>query len=128
MKIDFNRPYALISLCLLLIETGIALFVHDHFIRPFVGDVLVVALVYTCVRMLLQGPALPIAAGVLVFACSVEGAQALHLVQRLGLEHHTLARIIIGSTFDWMDILAYVLGTALVLAVELKRPPSAGTS
>ena len=36
--------YALIALGLLAVEVLIALFVHDNFIRPYVGDVLVTVL------------------------------------------------------------------------------------
>ena len=37
---------------LLLIEVLIALFVHDAFVRPFIGDVLVVAVLYCLVRII----------------------------------------------------------------------------
>ena len=36
---------------LFLIEAAIALWVHDRFIRPYIGDVLVVVLVYVFVRI-----------------------------------------------------------------------------
>ena len=36
--------YAAIFAVLLLIEIGIGLFVHDDFLRPYVGDVLVTVL------------------------------------------------------------------------------------
>jgi hypothetical protein len=39
-----RKTYFWIFLGLLLLEIGIALFVHDDFIRPYVGDVLVTVL------------------------------------------------------------------------------------
>ncbi len=48
MKI--NKRYLAIFLILLIIEVFIALFVHDNFIRPYIGDVLVVIVIYTFIR------------------------------------------------------------------------------
>lgn len=42
--------YAAATLCLLLIEIFIACFVHDRLIRPYIGDVLVVILLYALLR------------------------------------------------------------------------------
>ena len=43
--------YIILSILLLANEVFIALFVHDRFIRPYVGDVLVVMVLYTFVRI-----------------------------------------------------------------------------
>ena len=45
--------YGLCCMVLFSIETLIALYVHDTVIRPYVGDMLVVVLVYCFVRILL---------------------------------------------------------------------------
>jgi hypothetical protein len=120
MQFKFDRHYALVSLSLLLLEIAIALFVNDQVIRPFVGDLLVVVLIYTFIRTFVQGAVQKIALVVLFFACGVEALQGLHLVSRLGLQNNRLARIMIGTTFDWKDMLAYLMGTALILLFELK--------
>jgi hypothetical protein len=44
--------------------------------------------------------------------------QYFHVVELLGLGHSKLARVIIGSSFEWMDMLAYTLGIGLVLSIE----------
>ena len=41
-----RRRYGLVFLLLLGVEIVIALFVHDRFVRPYLGDVLVVWVVY----------------------------------------------------------------------------------
>ena len=53
MKISWNKrtAYLLATVLIFLLELFIALFVRDNFIRPYVGDILVVVLVYTCVRV-----------------------------------------------------------------------------
>ena len=43
--------YAIATVILLLIEVLIALYVHDAFVRPYIGDVLVVIVIYTFIRI-----------------------------------------------------------------------------
>ena len=43
--------YAIATVILLLIEVLIALYVHDAFVRPYIGDVLVVVVIYTFIRI-----------------------------------------------------------------------------
>ena len=62
-----------------------------------------------------------LALSVLLFAYSLETMQYFKLVQLLGLQHSKLARIVIGTAFEWLDLLAYTLGILLVLWVENLR-------
>lgn len=107
----WNWKYAAIAFSIFLIEVLIALFVRDKFIRPFLGDVLVVVLLYFGFRTILKAGAKSIAIGVLLFAVVIEVSQFLNLAERLGLKENSVAEIILGSTFDWLDIFAYVVGT-----------------
>jgi Protein of unknown function (DUF2809) len=120
MKPGFHKKYFFIFLSLFLLESCIALFVHDRFIRPFVGDVIVVWLVFAFVRMFFdRGKDWQIAAGVFAFAVLVEVGQYFDLVSLLGLQGSRMARVVIGSVFDWRDMLAYGVGV-LVLMVKLR--------
>ena len=101
-----------------LIEVLIALFLHDAFIRPFVGDVLVVVLLYCFIRSFFKLSIKNAIIAVLIFAFAVEFAQYFDLVEKLGLEHNRMARIVIGSTFDLLDLLAYLTGGILILLGE----------
>ena len=119
----FSRwQYAVAALLLLLIEIAIALFVHDHFVRPYLGDVFVVILIYCSVKSV--KPSLPwrsTAIAVLLFAFAIEGLQYMKLVRLLGLQHSRLARTIIGTDFAWADMWCYVAGIALVWWIEVRR-------
>lgn len=117
----FNRKYVSIASLLLAIEVFIALFIKDRFIRPFIGDVLVVILIYCLVRAFVKTGVNKTAIGVLLFAFTIEVLQYFHLVDRLGLSNNQIAAIAIGNTFDWKDLLAYTIGMAIVLWLENRK-------
>jgi hypothetical protein len=121
LKLTFNKYYGLLALCLFIIEVLIALYIHDAIVRPYVGDVLVVILLYCFVKTFVDAPVLPTAIAVLVFAYVIEWLQYLQIVNWLGLQNNAIARTVIGTTFQWGDILAYTLGTLVVLLVEKLR-------
>ena len=116
MKFD---PYYLIwSILLFLIEVYIAVHVRDAFVRPYVGDFLVVILIYSVIRSFFKFSMLTTAVGVLLFSFLVEILQYFEIVEILGLGSSSLARVIIGTTFVWEDLVAYSLGIATVLGAE----------
>lgn len=119
--IRFNKGYFLLAAILFITEVCIALFVHDKFVRPYIGDVLVVILIYCFVKAFFNFRKFSVAIAVLLFAFMVEFAQGFSLVNKLGLEHSRVARIIIGTSFSWVDMLTYVVGIAIVLGVEYYR-------
>jgi len=122
----FDRKYFLLALVLFIMEVLIALYVRDAFVRPYVGDFLVVILIYCAVRAFFILTPWKLALGVLLFSFLVEALQYFRLVDRLGLQDHTVARTVIGYGFEWMDMLAYTMGIACVLAMEHagRRQPS----
>lgn len=113
--------YAVAFLIILLIEVMIALFVHDTVIRPYVGDVLVVVVLYLAVRVIVPDRCRYLPLYVFLFAVMVECLQYFNLVQMLGLENNTFARIIIGAIFDVKDILCYGVGCILLGIYEWIR-------
>lgn len=114
----FYKKYALLTLFFLLLEIAIALFVRDRFIRPFVGDVLVVVLLYCFFRSFLKTTYQKVALGVLLFAYTIEILQYFDFVEKLGLQDYKIIAIALGSTFDYLDLLAYTLGFGLIWMVE----------
>ena len=118
MSFSFSLKYLFLTIFLFLIELGIALFVKDTVIRPFVGDVLVVVLIYCFLRIFLQGVAWKIALGVLIFACLIEIGQYFDYVKLLGLENNRILSVAMGRTFEWTDFLAYFTGFLLIILSE----------
>lgn len=114
----FNLKYFITFIILLIVEICIALFIHDKIIRPFIGDVLVVGVVYFFVRSFFKRTKY-LVVYVFLFACLVEISQYFNLVSLLHLENIKAAKIIIGSTFDLDDILCYFIGTIVLFLYEV---------
>lgn len=110
--------YLIIFLLLFFTELLIAVFVHDKFIRPYVGDMLVVILIYTFLRIFVPNGIKHLVWYIFLFAAAVEILQYFHLGQLLGLSDNRVAMIVIGSTFDIKDILCYFAGCVLLWRIE----------
>jgi hypothetical protein len=113
-----NAPYAVIAVVLFVIEALIAMFVTDGFVRGYLGDVLVVALIYAALRAVTRLGVTGALAMTLGVALLVEVGQALGVLRALGLADNRLAAIVFGGVFDVLDIAAYLAGGALVMIVE----------
>ncbi len=116
--ISLNARYLLLTLLLLLVEVVIAFYVHDNFIRPYVGDVLVVILMYTFIKTFLNIRPLTAGLAVLGIAFAIEFLQMINFIGVLGLEDSLAARLILGTSFHWADLLAYTIGVGLTLILE----------
>ena len=113
MKINFKYLKAFIAI--FLIELFIAVFVHDRIIRPYIGDILVIVLMYTFIKTFIKKEIRLFPVYLFVFAAFVEGMQFFDIVKILGLENNKILSIIIGSTFDIKDILCYLAGSVILL-------------
>lgn len=110
--------YTLCFLAILIIEIVIGIYAHDDIIRPFVGDILVVVLIYCFIRIFIPRSLRWLPAYVFTFACFVEILQYFQFADIMGLSKNGLARIVLGATFDWGDILCYAIGCLILLLVE----------
>jgi len=103
--------YGLISLMLLGTEVLIGLF-GQGWVRIYLGDVLVVILLYTIVRTIIPNKKTPwfvIPAVILIFAFAVEFLQLWGFCDRFGITNELL-RIIIGTGFSTIDLICYLIG------------------
>ncbi len=119
-RFRFNRYYFFGTILLLLTEIFIAKYVHDKIIRPHGGDLLVVILIYCFIKSFFDTSIKWTAFCVLLFSFLVETLQYFHIVNRLGLEKSKLAITIIGTSFSWIDIVAYILGILIVVLIEYR--------
>lgn len=119
MKKSINKmriKYLMGFLALLITEALIALYIHDDFIRPYIGDVLVVIVLYCFVRIFIPNSVKMMSLYIFIFAVSVEILQYFSLVEVLGLENNKFLKILIGSVFDIKDIICYGVGCVVITA------------
>lgn len=114
IKVNKRIAYAIATVIIFLVELLIALFVRDKFIRPYVGDMLVVVLIYTFLRIFFTEKPKLLPLYVFLFAALVEGLQAVNIVEILGLQNNRFFSVLIGTTFDWKDIACYGVGCVLL--------------
>ena len=119
--LNFDKKYAILTLLLFIIEVGIALFVRDRIVRPYIGDLLVVILLYCAFKSVVNVPVKIAIVAVLCFAYTIETLQYLHIVEKIGLQHSRVAVVVIGNSFSWEDIAMYTAGALLVFIAERKN-------
>ena len=118
MTFHFDKKYFLLAVIILVTEVLIAIFVDDKLIRPFVGDLLVVILIYCFLRIFLKVNYLKAAIAVLLFAFLIETLQYFDYVKLLGLENNRILSVAMGRTFEWLDFAAYFAGFLLIIFIE----------
>ncbi len=118
MPFVFHGKYLFLTIILFAVEVCIALFVKDTFVRPFVGDALVVILIYCFFRIFLDISYRKIAFGVFLFACCIEILQFFDYVKLLHLENNRVISVILGRTFEWIDFIAYFTGFLFIILIE----------
>lgn len=113
--------YLIATLMIFVTELLIALFVHDKFLRPYVGDVLVVVLIYTFARIFMPEGVRLLPLYIFLFAAGVEVLQYFRIVEVLGLSDNKVLSVLIGSVFDIKDIVCYGVGCVILGAYEWMR-------
>lgn len=118
MKFRFEIKYFLIFSLILLSEILIAVYAKDETLRGFVGDVLVVILIYSLILSFFEVNKKKTLIWIALFAILVEISQAFHLVEKLGLGSNKFFSILLGNHFDANDILAYISGCIIIYLLE----------
>jgi Protein of unknown function (DUF2809) len=108
--LTFNKKSFTIFIALFLTEVMIALYVHDALIRPFFGDFLAVIALFFLLKSFLNFSNSSLAFASLGFAYFLEFLQYCRFLNHLPFKPNKFLVILIGSTFDWQDVLAYTLG------------------
>ena len=103
---------------LLAVEVIIALFVRDKFIRPYGGDILVTVLLCCFLRVFFPKKIKLLPLWVFLFAFLVETAQYINIVDILGLGHIRFFRVLVGTSFSFIDILCYGIGCLIFWLAE----------
>ncbi|MDX1762041.1 MAG: DUF2809 domain-containing protein, partial [Christiangramia sp.] len=110
--------YFLGFLVLFIIEVLIAKFVKDDFIRPYLGDFLVVIMLYCFLMAFSKLSIFKGLISVLLFSFAVEFFQLINIVKVLQYQPPEFVMIALGSSFSNWDLLAYSLGILFACVLE----------
>lgn len=112
--------FSLTTLCFIACILIVVFFSDNQIIRGFIGDIIVISLIYFFIKIFCDFNALKLAIFTLVIAYTTEFLQYLNLTALLGLEHNVMARIIFGTVFDPYDLAAYTIGVVLVYIIDTR--------
>jgi len=113
----FHYQYFLATVFIFLLEVLIATAFKDIFlIRAYLGDVIVVVLIYTFIRSFfsIQND-VKLIFGILIFSFLVEFAQYFNIAEKLGFRPGSIMYIIVGNSFSWIDMLCYAVGGFILM-------------
>lgn len=114
----FSPKYFILASIFFILEVIIAIYVHDDFIRPYVGDVIVMFLMYSFIKAFIGKPTKRLPYYLFGFAVTIEFLQLVNFTQLLGLDQYPIATIVLGSVFDVRDVISYFVGMLLLLGYE----------
>ncbi|MDQ1160145.1 hypothetical protein QE422_000513 [Chryseobacterium sp. SORGH_AS 447] len=116
LRFQFHYQYFLTTVFIFLIEVLIATVLnHMFFIRAYLGDVIVVMLIYTFIKSFFKiQHDIKLILGILIFSFTVEFAQYFNIAEKLGFQPGSILYIVVGNSFSWLDMLCYAVGCLLL--------------
>lgn len=126
MKLQFNLSYFLLSVFIFIVEVSIATIFKDwYFVCAFLGDILVVILLYTLACSFFKVRKITILVlSIFAFSVVVEVLQYFKIAEHWGFKEGSIGYIVIGNYFSWEDIVCYAIGCLVVLGIECFRSRS----
>ena len=116
-----KRNYLIGFFSLLIIEILIAIFIKDDFIRPYLGDFLVVIMLYCFLMGISRFAIYKSLFIVLVFSFTIEFLQLIDIPKLLQYQPPKPIMIILGNSFSVWDLVAYLLGLISCLIIEILK-------
>jgi len=120
MKFKFNLKNLIIAIIIFIIEVLIATTFKDiFFVRAYLGDVLVVMLMYYFITAFIEINPTKLIIGLVIFSFIIEFLQYFHFGELLGFKDNKVAMIVLGNSFSWIDILCYLVGGIILYITEV---------
>lgn len=110
--------YGVLFIVILITEILIALFVHDNFVRPYIGDMLVTVLICSFARFFIPEKIKIMPILVFIFSALVEIGQYFDFVKLLGFDDNVFISTLLGRTFSVADLICYGVGCVLFAIVD----------
>ena len=116
-KFRFHFGYFFLAIVLFLVEIAIAKYTGG-WIRHYLGDVLVVILIYSALMTIVNFNKTAVILFTLIFAFTIEFSQYFKLAERLGFEQGSVPYIVLGNAFSVEDLVCYAVGCLIILLFE----------
>ena len=113
------KKISYLILCIILIISAIVIVRYlelSYFWRGYIGDVIAVMFIYSFFRLIFGTKPEKLAMGVFLFAVILEMIQYLQLFSF----NNQYLQLIFGSTFDPLDLFAYLIGCLLIYFIDKK--------
>ena len=109
-------PYIIGFILFVGVEVCIGVFYFNSFIRSYIGDVIIVWVLYCLFRIIFpkRFNSYAVALGILIFSFIVEFLQKAHIADVLGIENSFLCTLI-GTSYAVEDLWSYAAGTAVTV-------------
>lgn len=119
---SYKKRLILLTVFVLLfaLEALIAVYVHDDFVRPYVGDMIVTVVVWAFARIIFPDKFKLMSVYVMIFAIFVEIGQYFNYVDLLGITNPVLVTMM-GTSFAWADIACYAVGCVIAGIIDFLR-------
>lgn len=124
LMIIFNKRYFTAFIVLILIESYIAIYIKQGFIRFVLGDYLAVILLYCLTKSFTKLKPIYTAIFILGISFCVELLQLIDILELLNINKNTLTNLVLGTTFSFEDLIAYTLGVTTILLIDIKASAS----
>ncbi len=117
IKLRFSVKYFLLTIFIFFVEVLIAtVFKNIFFVRAYLGDVIVVMLLYTFLKsFLIIKNNQNLILGIFILSCIIEFAQYFNIADKLGFQPGSIMYIVVGNSFSWIDIACYAAGCLVLL-------------
>lgn len=105
-------------ICFIFCVLIVVLLSNNKLVRGFVGDIVVIILIYSFIKIFIDIRPFKLCIFILLFSYTVEFFQYFGIVDYIGLGESKIARVVIGTVFDFKDLLAYLIGVIVTLLLE----------
>lgn len=112
--------YLILFIIFIIIEFLIAIYLKKGFIRENIGDILVVPCIYTFLKTLFLNKYRYLDLYVLILAIIIEISQLFNITTLIA-NNNKVINIVLGCTFDFKDIICYVIGYLIIVIVKGKN-------
>ncbi len=110
---------AITVICFISCVLIVKLFAKNQFIRGFVGDIVIILLIYFFIKSFYNFHSVKLTIFILLLAFTTEFLQYLNLISTLGLGGNIFAELIIGAVFDPLDLIAYIIGAITAYTIDV---------